>query len=907
MERFGASAGALLLAACAAGSGTIALLGAHRPAITPHAGAVAGGGDPRDEVEPLPPVTRLLDRLDRARLEAPAAAPFFAAAEGELGPPAEGMLAFVDEFALDAPFPGPWRARAFVEAALESGAAALSLPARVERPKAFTAPSSAGEPASGAPRDVVEIAADDLLGGAVAADAGATWLVRAWVQPLAPPRATSDANGAADGSIHREAAAEPPPEPSLSFVPLDHLPRGGDDFATDLQAHAAEFLRRPRDVALPPTAATDAWHELRALARPYPGRQALALALNGGSRGLRVDRVEVRRLTPTEALALAHDETVEPVTHPLRRRIELDLETWDCLALPLPGALEFDLHLPAAAPRLDFALALLADGTIAAAGAGAGSTPAAATVRLELTVTSAHGTTTLPPLEAGRRFVGATRDLAPFADTTVTLRLAAHGPAGAVALIGAPTLLSSERAAPPAAAGTAAPARHVIVLSLDTLRADHVGCYDGCAATPAIDALAAAGTRFARVFSPASYTLPTHLSLFSGQDPLVHETVASTDPMDPLRTLPLAARLRAEGWRTAAFTAGGLVHPRYGFGVGFDRYSIRDPGGVVGLHRRIGDASDDDAQPGEDRMQAVLDWLAAGRDVPSFLFLHTYLVHNYRPHQPWLDRIGGGTRPSPEELAQLRAKAEQGHAPSIERLKALYHASVLQADAEIVGRLLAGLEQLGLRERTLIALVSDHGEEFFEHRMIGHGDELWHTLTQVPWIVAGPGVARGAVVETPVALADVAPTLAGRLGLPPDPRVLACDRLAPDEGGAGASGDGADDGRDALTLSLRRIAARPDQDALVLWPWKLVRRRTAEKPWPVALYRLDEDPDETRDRAAEQPARVAGMTRRLDARLADFERQKAALPRSEGSRQFELSPELERMLDQLGYAQGGDE
>lgn len=907
MERFGASAGALLLVACAAGSGTVALLGAHRPATAPLADAVAGGDALVGDVEPLPPVTRLLDRLAQARLDAPAAAPFFAEF-GTLGAPAEGALAFVDEFALDAPFPGPWRARAFVEAALESGAAALSLPARVERPKAFTAPSSADGQGGGAPRDVVQIGADDLLGCVIAADAEATWLVRAWVQPLAPPRATPDSHAAADESTTHEAAAEPPPEPSLSFVPLDHLPRAGDDFATDLQSHAAEFLRRPRDVALPPTAATDAWHELRALARPYPGRQALALALNGGCRGVRVDRIELRRLTPTEALALAHDETVEPVTHPLRRRIELDLETYDCLALPLPGAIEFDLHLPATAPRLDFALALLVDG----ASAGAGTT-AAATANLELTITSARGAVTLPPLEAGRRFVAATRDLAAFADTTVTLRLAATGPAGAVALIGAPTLLSSERAAPPAAGsadGSTAPARHVIVLSLDTLRADHVGCYGGRVATPAIDALAAAGTRFARVFSPASYTLPTHLSLFSGQDPLVHETVASTDPMDPLRTLPLAARLREAGWRTAAFTAGGLVHPRYGFGVGFDRYSIRDPGGIVGLHRRIGDASDDDAQPGEDRMQAVLDWLAAGRDVPSFLFLHTYLVHNYRPHQPWLDRIGGGARPSPDELAQLRAKAEQAHGPSIERLKALYHASVLQADAEIVGRLLAGLEQLGLRERTLIALVSDHGEEFFEHRMIGHGDELWHTLTQVPWIVAGPGVARGAVVETPVALADVAPTLAGRLGLPPDPRVLACDRLAADEGsdgGAGASSDGADDGRDALTLSLRRIAARPDQDALILWPWKLVRRRTAEKPWPVALYRLDEDPDETQDRAAEQPARVAGMTRRLDARLADFERQKAALPRSEGSRQFELSPELERMLDQLGYAQRDDE
>ncbi len=811
------------------------------------------------DVEPLPPVTRLLDRLAGARLDAPAAAPFF----GALTRVDDAALSFVDEFTLDAPFPGPWRARAFVEAALEGGAVALALPARIERPQRWHAGADAG-----ASRDVVTVGANDLLGCALAADADSNWLVRAWVQPIAPPQPPRAAN----------AVGEPLPEPSLSFTPLDHLPRSGDDFAADLKAHAAEFIRRPRDFALPADATNDAWHELRAIARPYPGRAALAIALNGGARGLRVDRVELRRLTAAEALALCTDETVEPVTHALRRRIELDLETYDCLALPLPGAIEFDLHLPAAAPRLEFALALLAD-----------RAAADAAVSLELTVTSERGAVTLPAQQAGRRFVATTRDLAPFADTTITLRLAASGPAGGVALIGAPTLLSRS-ASPP----------HVIILSLDTLRADHVGCYGGVPKTPAIDSLAARGTRFARAFSPASYTLPTHLSMLSGQDPLVHETVAATDPMDPLRTLPLAARLRDAGWRTAAFTAGGLVHPRYGFGVGFDRYSIRDPGGVVGLHRRIGDVSDDDAKPGEDRMQAVVDWLAASRDVPSFLFLHTYLVHNYRPLQPWLDRIGGGPRPSQEELTLLRQRAEKGHSASIDRLRTLYHASVLQADAEIVGRLLGAIDALGLREKTLIALVADHGEEFFEHRMIGHGDELWHTLTQVPWILAGPGVPVGGVHEAPVALADVAATIAGRLQLPPDARVLAVDRLAgegDDEIGAG----------EPLTLSLRRIADRPDQDALVLWPWKLVRKRGSEKPWPIALFQLDEDPDETRDRAADEPARVLGMTRRLEARLAELERQKAELPRSSGPRHFEISPELERMLDQLGYTQRDDE
>jgi len=800
---------------------------------------------------PAPPaVQRLLDRLGEARLDLPHAGAFF----GNVEAAAAADLLLVDEMAVDAPFPGRWRSRRFVEAAIEQGDAANLVAPRDERARR--------EAIGGGERDVVTIEAGGLLLTTVAIDEAASCLLRAWVRPLAPPT---------------EGAA-----PTLAFAPLDHVPAEGEALARDLQEHAAEFARRPRVAELPADAAVDAWHELRVVVRPYPGRRALGLAIDGGARGVALDRVELRRLTPAEALALSGDETVEPASHPLRRRVELDLETWDCAALPCDGSAEFELDAPEGELRLEFGVAasplrvgerVTLDVAVRAAGG-----PVLASAAFDATATPPRWRT--GRIDLGRRARG-----------RLAVRFEARGARGSVALVGAPTLLAT---------APLDPRPDVVVISLDTLRADHVGCYGGTAvATPAIDALAARGTRFARVLSPASYTLPTHLSMLSGQDPLVHDTVASTDPMDPLRTVPLAARLRDAGWRTGAFTAGGLVHPRYGFGVGFDRYSIRDPGGVVGLHRRIGDARDDDAQPGEDRVGEALDWLAAGGGAPSFLFLHTYLVHNYRPRQEWLDRTVGGPRPTPQELTELRGRAAAGDETAIARLRALYAASLAQADAEIVGRLLDAIAKSPRADRTLVVLTADHGEEFFEHRMIGHGDELWHTLTQVPWIMAGPGVPRGEVREVPVALADVAATLAGRLALPPDPRVLSVDRLARE------AAEPAD--AEPLTLSLRRIADHPDQDALVLWPWKLVRRRIGERPWPLTLYRIDDDPRETRDLAAAEPARAAGMQRLLDAKLAEHERARKELPHQAGPRKFDPSPELDRMLDQLGYTQRKEE
>jgi len=687
----------------------------------------------------------------------------------------------------------------------------------------------------------------------------------------------------------------------LGYLPLREPPPAPDAVAATLKKLSEEMKVTLRRAPLaedspgaPKTNATEKpWQELALVARPYPERKALLVVVAGGSdRGssrLEVDSIEVRRLTPAEALGAVPDETIERATHPLRRQIEIDLTTVDSLALPAPGRATWRLRVPAKAPRLTF---------MAGAKLGAGG----GTIVLSVAVDGATIARREPKADAetlAAPFEPWRVDLAPFAGREVELALVADGPAASVALFGAPTLLSTSTEKRD---DTLAPPRNLLLISVDTLRADAVGCYGGpekggaaaSAETPNLDRLAAAGTRFANVLSPTSWTLPAHVTLFSGQHPLVHETVKATLPVDPLHTAMLQQRLRAAGRATAAFTAGGLVHARYGFGPGFDAYSMKDPAGVVGLHRRIGDAPDRDAAPGEDRMEPVVAWLEERRDVPFFLFVHTYLVHNYRPKAAWMK--DGKAPPALEESNALRQAALAGEPAAVARMRELYRWSASEADGEIVGRLLATLDRLGLAGDTLVVVVADHGEEFREHGAIGHGNELFGESTRVPWIVRGPGVARGAVREELVTLADVAPTIAALMKLPGDPRVLGVDRLEP----KAAGGEPPADESSSIVLSLREMAGQTDRDALLAWPWKLIRRR--EKSGDIdRLFDLAHDPNETTDLAEKEPERAAQLGRLLEARIEQIEQSGAALPRTGGDRHFQMPSELERMLDNLGY------
>jgi arylsulfatase A-like enzyme len=607
------------------------------------------------------------------------------------------------------------------------------------------------------------------------------------------------------------------------------------------------------------------WQESEVSIGQEHGRRALLLRLLASEGTVEVDRVEVRRLTPLEAFVeLA--PTVAGAS-PLLRRLELPYETFDCLLLPAGSRVVYPLVVPATRPRLDTQVRIL------------GGAPAATSVVVRIDgeeIGRARGDPRVGqegdpwrlPLDAhaGRR---------------VELELALDGPRGTVGILTAPRLLGS---------GDDRPA--IVLVSLDTLRADHLGVYgDTRALSPTIDRLAREGTVFERVVSPASYTLPTHATLLTGQHPLVHGVRRRSHRIDPGRSRTLAERLRDEGYATVAFTGGGYVSPVFGFSRGFERYSTRDP--AVSRHRlaaeRRGLGAESEAAGGA-RMDRVLEWMDRYRDQPYLLFLHTYLVHGYFPQQRFLDRVapGSGVEVADLRLTRLWERAEGGDAAALETLRSLYAATVAQADELVVAPLAQASERRASDGgQVILALVSDHGEQLMEHGALGHGGALWGELVDVPWILRGPGVPAGLRWSRPVGLSDVAPTLLDLLA------------LAPGEATTGrARRDPAAEEEPAVILLHHEPEPRTRWDGLVTERWKLVRHQSGEAlEW--SLFDLARDPGETLDQAATAPETLAALRALLQERSREL---LAARPPAEEPADAEELPEsLARELRALGY------
>ena len=287
---------------------------------------------------------------------------------------------------------------------------------------------------------------------------------------------------------------------------------------------------------------------------------------------------------------------------------------------------------------------------------------------------------------------------------------------------------------------------NVVLVSLDTLRADRLGAYGATRpTTPVIDRLAAEGTLFETAITAAPWTLPSHLTMLSGVYPCVHGLV--TDAIFqrlPGGVHPLAAILRAEGYTTAAFTEDGYILPEV-FQPGFDVFSY-GTAAVDGIERTVG---------------AACAWLRDHARTPFFLFVHTYQVH--WPYQ------------SPAPYHGMFAQPE---ARAISRELDDYDAALRYADATLAS-LVAAIDQLGLASRTVLVVTSDHGEAFNEHGTTRHGNAMYEEILRVPLVWRAPGmVAAGRRVHALVGLIDVVPTILDLLSLPA-PAILQGQSLAP--------------------------------------------------------------------------------------------------------------------------------
>ncbi len=354
---------------------------------------------------------------------------------------------------------------------------------------------------------------------------------------------------------------------------------------------------------------------------------------------------------------------------------------------------------------------------------------------------------------------------------------------GATTALAAGFLLAPPRA--PAAVDTAsggrdaakeaaarAPVSNVILISIDSLRADRLGCYGNAHGTsPMIDRLAHEGARFTNAMSTSSWTLPAHMSMLTGRDVLSHGVIADTDQL-PDAVPTLAETLRKGGVTTGGIASTPLLAGHYGFQRGFDRYDE-----TIFTSPKYDVLRDEPASATTD---LAMKWLRDAGGKRFFLFVHYWDVHyDYLPPPPYDTMFDPDYRGSITGANFFGNPAVRRGMPQrdLDHLLALYDGEVRWVDDHIA-RLIAVVEELGIAEHTAIIVTADHGDEFFEHGFKGHGRTLYREVVQVPLIARVPGVKPETVVEAPVSLVDLAPTVLSVMGIREPPGMDGSDLLA---------------------------------------------------------------------------------------------------------------------------------
>jgi arylsulfatase A-like enzyme len=459
----------------------------------------------------------------------------------------------------------------------------------------------------------------------------------------------------------------------------------------------------------------------------------------------------------------------------------------------------------------------------------------------------------------------------------VLFGVAAHGRSGTRAG------LDDAAATPRAVARPDGERPNVVLISIDSLRADHLGCYGYPRATsPHIDALAATGMRFTTTWSSTSWTLPAHVSLLTGRTLLGHGVREYRDTIPPSVPL-LAEQLQKAGYATAGVVAAPFLSARYGFARGFDHY---DESAVSSSHA--------DSWRGETSPKSYAgasSWLREHRREPFFLFVHFWDVHyDYDPPPPYdtmfdpdyTGSIGRADFISNPKIRPGMAERDLDH------VRALYDGEIRYTD-EHVGKLLDLVGELGLRERTIVILTADHGEEFFEHGRKGHERTLYEEVLHVPLVITWPGrIAPGQVATEPVSLVDVTPTILDLLRAPA-PAGIEGRPLVSDEGQPVPA-------RRLLVAELYRQSMLNFQIAVREGSQKFMQSLKSPR---VEFYDLERDPGETK-RAGLDPARRD----RLRAETAGWVA--ANWPRAAGLRDgapVVLDAEKLKALRALGYVE----
>jgi arylsulfatase A-like enzyme len=387
---------------------------------------------------------------------------------------------------------------------------------------------------------------------------------------------------------------------------------------------------------------------------------------------------------------------------------------------------------------------------------------------------------------------------------------------------------------------------NVLLITVDTLRADHLGTYGYERETsPTIDALAASGVVFDNAFAQAILSGPSHATIFTSLHTPVHGVINNGVVMDP-DNLTFTELLRASGYTTAMFVSHDLMSAEFGFDQGFE-VSENHP---IAVHRHRHDDDEEDEvgamAPLESLFDAVIAWLDRPRDKPFFVWMHVQHPHmSWEPPPPY-DTMFGESSPLERYDLQCRDtlyahRAEKIRLNPAERtyVVAMYDGEIAYVDDQIERVLSAVRKQ---DRESVVAVAADHGELLFDgadQRLVGHGHRSSEPILRVPLILHGPGVPRGPRVEPMVGLIDLAPTLLELAGITA-PKSFQGTSLVPlmhgrSEGvrSQNFSGTIHFDGR-------RRLAVREER-------WKLVCK--VKISWTCELFDLVADPGEQEDLA----------------------------------------------------------
>ncbi|MHC4941851.1 MAG: sulfatase [Planctomycetota bacterium] len=423
----------------------------------------------------------------------------------------------------------------------------------------------------------------------------------------------------------------------------------------------------------------------------------------------------------------------------------------------------------------------------------------------------------------------------------------------------------------------------VILIVIDTLRTDVLGCYGADrSATPGLDALAKESVLFEAAYSQAPWTLPSFASLFTSTYPTEHGALGKREKKNffPIRDglVTAAEALRSQGYRTGAIVNNIFLKGDFGFEKGFDTYDFfpatvtktRAADEVTGLGQR---------------------WIKehARSGDPYFLLLHYFDPHfTYKPPRAFAKKYGGAiTEPikkiaHPDDVRTGKVKLNPWDQDS---LRNLYEGEVAFTDNE-VGRLLGWLREENLFNKAVVIVTSDHGEEFWDHGDFEHGHTQYDELVKVPLLIRFPaGKHAGRVVKTPVRLMDLMPTLFESAGMESPATFRGKSFLSAIEGAGKASKD---------PLLFEGCLYGTEKKALRVERLKLIRDvETGE----TALYDLASDPGEQKDIAAERPGETKVMKETLEKLLEGL---KAGSGHADQA--VDLPPEMMEALRKLGYA-----